>query len=83
MLVTMATTTTLTGSKMGHLLIGAVGIGSSWVFCLASGGLSGVYWFPLKKSFLRDALGLPLAPLGAWAIPVPVWAAGGLRFSHS
>jgi hypothetical protein len=50
------------------------GSGAVWVFCLASGGLSGVIWTPFeRKVFLQDAPGLPLAPLGAWAPPAPVW----------
>jgi hypothetical protein len=39
------------------------GLGAVWVFCLVSGGLSGVIWTPFeRKVFLRDAPGLPLAP---------------------
>jgi hypothetical protein len=85
MLVMMATTTTMTGSKMGHLVIGAVGIR------LHLGVLSCV-WVSFgrllvsfrKKGFLRDALGLPLAPpwgLGTFGPCVGPQAAS--VFSHS
>jgi hypothetical protein len=59
------------------------GSGTVWVFCLASGGLSGIIWTPFeRKVFLRDALGLPLAPTwGLGASGLCVGAAGGLHFS--
>jgi hypothetical protein len=39
------------------------GSGAVWVFCLASGGLSGVIWTPFeRKVILQDDPGLPLAP---------------------
>jgi hypothetical protein len=53
------------------------GSGAVWVFCLASGGLSGVFWTPFRRRvFLRGALGLPMPPLGAWA---PLASVGGPR----
>jgi hypothetical protein len=59
--------------------------GAVWVFCLASGGLSGVIWTLFeRKVFLRDAPGLPLAPpWGLGASSPCVEAAGGLLFSLS
>jgi hypothetical protein len=61
------------------------GSGTVWVFCLASGGLSGVIGTPFeRKVFLRDASGLPLAPPWGLAASGPcVGAAGGLRFPLS
>jgi hypothetical protein len=61
------------------------GSGAVWVFCLASGGLSGVIWTPFeRKVFLRDAPGLPLAPpWGLGASGPCVGAADGLCFSLS
>jgi hypothetical protein len=50
------------------------GSGAIWAFCLASGGLLGVFWFPFKR---RVSSGKPLgslwAPLGAQVPPAPVW----------
>jgi hypothetical protein len=59
-------------------LAGLAGLaGAVWVFCLASGGLSGIIWTPFeRKVFLQDAPGLPLAPpwgLGPWVPLAPVW----------
>jgi hypothetical protein len=61
------------------------GSGAVWVFCLASGGFSGVIWTSFeRKVFLRDAPGLPLAPSWGLGASGPcVGAAGGLRFSLS
>jgi hypothetical protein len=62
-LVTMATMTTLTGPKMGHLLIGAVGIRHHLgVLSCIWGSFGRLLVSFRKKGFLRDALGLPLAP---------------------
>jgi hypothetical protein len=56
-----------------------------WVFCLASGGLSGIIWTAFeRKVFLWDAPGLPLA--SSWGLSASgpcVGAVGGLRFSLS
>jgi hypothetical protein len=72
-LVPMATTTTTsTGSKMGHLLIGAVGIRHHLgVLSCVWGSFGRLLVSFRKKGFFQDTLGLPLAPPGA---------AGGLRF---
>jgi hypothetical protein len=71
-------TATSTAPKTGPLLIGAVHDHIAvWVFCLASGGLSGIMWTPFeRKVFLWDTPGLPLAPPGAWVPPAPVWGHG-------
>jgi hypothetical protein len=54
--------------------------GAVWVFCLASGGLLGVFWTPFGRTvFLRGALGLPWPPLGP-GLCWPLWGpAGGLH----
>jgi hypothetical protein len=63
MLVTMATRRTSTGSKMGHLLIGAVGIRLHLgVLSCVWGSFGRLLVSFRKKGFLRDALGIPLAP---------------------
>jgi hypothetical protein len=78
MLVTMATTTS-TGSKMGHLMIGAVGIRLHLgVLSCIWGSFGRLLVSFRKKGFLQDALGLPLAPpwgLGASSPCVEPWAA--------
>jgi hypothetical protein len=52
-----------------------------WVFCLASGGLLGVFWTPFERRvFLRGAPGLPLAPFGAWVPLAPVGGRGQSPF---
>jgi hypothetical protein len=57
------------------------GSGAVWVFCLASGGLSGVIWSHFeRKVFLQDAPGLPLAPSWGLGASGPcLGAVGGLR----
>jgi hypothetical protein len=53
------------------------GSGAVRVFCLAPGGLLGVFWTPFGEGvFLRGALGLPWPPLGAWAPLSPVGGHG-------
>jgi hypothetical protein len=56
-----------------------------WVFCLASGGLSGVFWSPFERRVFPP--GRPGSPSGPPLGPGrhrPLWgAAGGLRFSLS
>jgi hypothetical protein len=61
------------------------GSGAVWAFCLASGGLSGVIWFPFERSVSSGTpLGSLWAPLGARAPPVPVWwPRAASAFSHS
>jgi hypothetical protein len=53
------------------------GSGAVWVFCLASGGLLGIFWTPFERRvFLRGAPGLPLAP--SWCLGA-AGPCGGLR----
>jgi hypothetical protein len=57
------------------------GSGAVWVFCLAPGGLLGIFWTPFgRRVFLRGALGLPWPPLWAWALPAPVGGCGWSLF---
>jgi hypothetical protein len=60
------------------------GSGAVWVFCLASGGLSGVIWVSFER---RVSFGTPLgslwAPFGAWAPPAPVWGPRAASAFHS
>jgi hypothetical protein len=63
----------------------SLGSGAVWMFCLASGGLSGVFWVPFER---RVPFGAPLgslwAPFGAWAPLAPVWGPrAASAFSHS
>jgi hypothetical protein len=50
------------------------GSGAVWVFCLASGGLSGIIWIPFER---RVSSGAPLGSLwpllGAWVLPAPMY----------
>jgi hypothetical protein len=50
------------------------GSGAVWVFCLASGGPSGIIWIPFERRVSsRAPLGSLWSLLGAWAPPAPVW----------
>jgi hypothetical protein len=62
------------------------GSGAVWVFCLASGGLLGVFWTPfVRRVFLRGAPGLPHAPCSrdVWRTPLKIcYQSLRIRFSH-
>jgi hypothetical protein len=83
-LIRLKTTATTTGSKTSSDRCSS-GSGAIWVFCLASGGLSGVIWIPFER---RVSFGGPLGSLwlllGAWAPPAPVWGPQtAFAFSYS